>query len=74
MRAEHRTQEVCAAKKWGSRLGSGAPMECSVADPAQWSRVLGSSVLASLSEAGRYEPLRMDVGPFPPTSNPRNSL
>jgi len=34
------------------------PKECSVADSALANRILGSSILASLSEAGRYEPLR----------------
>lgn len=49
-------------------------MGCSVADSALSSRILGSSILASLSQAGRYELLGKAVSPFPLTSSPRNPL
>jgi hypothetical protein len=49
-------------------------MECSVAGLTQSSRALGSSILASLSQAGRHEPLRMEVSPFPLTPTPGDAF
>src|ERR1700736_762562 len=54
------------AKKWGSRLGPGAP-ERRVSLPVSFShRRVGSSILASLSEAGGNELLTVASKPLPP--------
>jgi len=54
------------AKKWGPRLGSGAP-EGAFQLLASFSRQrVGSSILASLSEAGGYGPQKVTSKPLPP--------
>ncbi len=54
--------------KWGPRLGSGAPKgRVPLARPRR-DRAMGSSILASLSEAGGNDPLRIVSKPLPPHS------
>src|SRR5947209_13130997 len=55
-------------KKWGSRLGPGAP-EGAFQLPVSFShRRVGSSILASLSEAGGNDPRKVPSKPLPPRS------
>jgi len=54
------------SKKWGPRLGPGAP-EGAFQLPMSFShRRVGSSILASLSEAGGNDPRKVSSKPLPP--------
>jgi hypothetical protein len=59
-----------AAKKWGSRLGPGAPRRRVPLSVSFSHRRVGSSILASLSEAGGNELQKMASKPLPPRSRP----
>ncbi len=52
----------------GSRLGSGAPIGCVPVTRPRRDRVMGSSILASLSEAGGNDPRGLVSKPLPPHS------
>src|SRR4029077_10582523 len=54
-------------KKRGPRLGSGAPKGRVPLIRPRRDRIMGSSILASLSEAGGNDPYILQVGPFLPT-------
>ena len=54
-----------ARKIWGSRLGSGAPEGASQMPMSFSHRRVGSSILASLSEAGGHELRKTQASPFP---------
>jgi len=52
----------------GPRLGSGAPIGCVPVTRPRRDRVMGSSILASLSEAGGNDPHGLVSKPLPPHS------
>ncbi len=52
----------------GPRLGSGAPIGCVPVTRPRRDRVMGSSILASLSEAGGNDPRGLVSKPLPPHS------
>src|ERR1700676_3162579 len=58
------------AKKWGPRLGPGAPRRRVPLSVSFSHRRVGSSILASLSEAGGNELQKMASKPLPPHSPP----
>ena len=58
-----------AQKKWGPRLGPGAPEGASQMPVSFSHRRVGSSILASLSEAGGNDPLKPQASPFPLACN-----
>ena len=59
--------EVCALeKKRGSRLGSGTPKGRVPLIRPRRDRIMGSSILASLSEAGGNDPVHPASRPLPP--------
>jgi hypothetical protein len=65
---QRRSGESSQAKKWGPRLGPGAP-EGAFQLPVSFShRRVGSSILASLSEAGGNDPRKVPSKPLPPRS------
>ena len=57
-------------KKWGSRLGPGAPRRRVPLSVSFSHRRVGSSILASLSEAGGNDLQKMASKPLPPHSPP----
>src|SRR5450432_3805928 len=57
-----------AQKKWGSRLGPGAPRRRVPLSVSFSYRRVGSSILASLSEAGGNDLQKMASKPLPPHS------
>jgi hypothetical protein len=67
-RARKILQIGTALNKWGPRLGSGAPIGCVPVVRSRRDRTMGSSILASLSEAGGNDPLRAMSKPLPPRS------
>src|ERR1700729_3756321 len=58
-------QEKCTQKKRGSRLGSRAPKGRVPLIRPRRDRIMGSSILASLSEAGGNDPFLPMSGPLP---------
>src|SRR6266403_2000135 len=60
-------------KKWGSRLGPGAPRRRVPLSVSFSHRRVGSSSLASLSEAGGNDLQKMASKPLPPHSPPFTS-
>ncbi len=63
-----RNQAKCTQKKRGSRLGSRAPKGRVPLIRPRRDRIMGSSILASLSEAGGNDPFLPMSGPLPPHS------
>jgi hypothetical protein len=60
--------EVGPKNRRGPRLGSGAPIGCVPVTRPRRDRVMGSSILASLSEAGGNDPRGLVSKPLPPHS------
>jgi len=70
---EHRSSTAAERRKGpknrrGPRLGSGAPIGCVPVTRPRRDRVMGSSILASLSEAGGNDPRGRVSKPLPPHS------
>ncbi len=70
MRIDHREprSEEGPKNRRGSRLGSGAPIGRVPVTRPRRDRVMGSSILASLSEAGGNDPRGLVSKPLPPHS------